>query len=157
MWSGLWRKGLIPSQFNVRYSVYFKSAVCKMVNLFLIPWQDFSFSLIRYGLMHAEAGWVDLVIVFTCAVIEIDTHWHLSRSWIKFNSVAVKGAALYGAQCSGLSLGLLSAPVIKIISNKATADKSLVKVCYLNWPLWDLHHIFCLRFQGNLKDSFFCS
>lgn len=109
------------------------------------------------GLMCAEAGWVDLVVVFTCAVIEIDTHWHLSRSWIKFNSIAVKGAALYGAQCSGLSLGHLSAPVIKIVSYKATVDNSLVKVCCLIWRLQDLHHIFCRHFQGNLEDSFFCS
>ena len=49
------------------------------------------------GLMCAEAGWVDLVIVFMCAVVEIDTHWCLGKSWMKSNSIAVKGAALYGA------------------------------------------------------------
>lgn len=56
--------------------------------------------------MWAEAGWVDLVIVFTCVVIEIDTHWNFNKSQIKFNSIAVQGASLYAAQNRGSSLGL---------------------------------------------------
>lgn len=39
MWSGPWRRKLILSQFNVRYSAYFKPSVYKMFSLFLLPWQ----------------------------------------------------------------------------------------------------------------------
>lgn len=84
------------------------------------------------GLMGAEAGWVDLVIVFTCVVIEIDTHWNFSKSQIKFNSIAVQGASLYAAQNSGSSLGLLRVLVIKVIKLQLIISEGL---CCLNWGL----------------------
>lgn len=52
-------KKKIISQLNVQYSVYFKSAVYKKVNLFPIPWQDLSFFLSRYGVwLNVGRGWV---------------------------------------------------------------------------------------------------
>ena len=54
---------------------------------------------------------------------------------MKFNSIALKSAALSSAQHSVLSLGLLSALLIKIVSNIATVDSSLVRMRCLNWVL----------------------
>lgn len=144
VWSGLWRRKFYLSpvsgilyalnQLYIKWSRSFSSHGRTLVS----PWLD-----MVSGLMWAEAGWVDLVIVFTCVVMETDTHWNLSKSWTKFNLLAVKGAALYGALHSGPSLGLLSALVIKIISNKAIVDNSLVRMCCLNWGFTrtDPHHI----------------
>lgn len=111
------------------------------------------------GLMWAEAGWVDLVIVFACVVIEIDTHWNLSWSQIKFNSIAVQGASLYAGQNSGSSLGLLRVLVIKVIK---------LQLIIVSWGcvVWigvykkrslPQHHISCLLFQRCLKDIFLFS
>ena len=54
---------------------------------------------------------------------------------MKFNSIALKSAALSSAQHSVLSLGLLSALLIKIVSNIAKMDSSLVRMRCLNWVL----------------------
>lgn len=109
------------------------------------------------GITCAGAGWVDLVIVFTSAVIEIGTHWNFSKHWMKFNSITVKGAALYGAQCRGPSLGLLSALVVKIVSNTASIDNSLVKMCCLNWGVQEqtLTTYSAYLFKEILKTFFF--
>lgn len=158
MWSGLWRRKFsLSSMLGILYTLnqlYIKwsSSFSSHGRILVSPWLD-----MVSGLMCAEAGWVDLVIVFICAVIEIDIHWNPSKSWIKFNSIAVKGAALYGAQHSGPLLRLLSALVIKIISNKATVDNSLVKVCCLNWNLQEqiLTTFLAYLFKEILKTFFF--
>lgn len=94
VWSGLCLSSMLGilytlNQLYIKWSPSFSPHG----RTFVSPWLD-----MVSGLMWAEACWVDLVIVFTCAVIEIDTHWNLSKSWIKFNSIAVRGAAWYGAQ-----------------------------------------------------------
>lgn len=47
--------------------------------------------------MQAEAGWVNLVILFTCMVIETNAHRNFSKTQIKFNSAEVQDASLYAA------------------------------------------------------------
>lgn len=100
VWNGLWRRKLILSLFNVRFSVYFKSVVYKMINLLLIPWQVFSFFLIRYG-VWLDVGWGWLSKPGYCIYLYTNWDWYPPKSKRKFNSIAVKGAPLHGASfCS---------------------------------------------------------
>lgn len=86
-----------------------------MVNLFPIPWQDFSFFLSRYGVwLNLGWGWVSSPgYCIYYVVTGIDTRWNFNKRQIKYNSTAVQDASLYAAQNSGSSLGLLRLLVIK--------------------------------------------
>lgn len=86
VWSGFWRRKLILSQFNVRYSVYFKSAVYKMVTLLLTPWQDFRFSLIRYG-VWLNVGWGLLSRSGYCIYLCSNWDWYPLKSQQELNKI----------------------------------------------------------------------
>lgn len=85
VWSGLWRrKFYLSSVLGILYALYY--AVYKMVNLFLIPWQDFSFSLIRYGIW-LSVGWSWLSRPGYCIYLCSNWDWYPLKSQQELNEI----------------------------------------------------------------------